>query len=44
MLTKLLTRHLKEDGTTFEGEDDLKEAMAAIYLGTFNYLICKARC
>lgn len=34
ILTELLRRRLKDDGTTFEGEDDLKEAMATIYLGT----------
>lgn len=34
ILTELLRRRLKDDGVTFEGEDDLKEVMATLYLGT----------
>ncbi|KAF8330474.1 cytochrome P450 [Amanita rubescens] len=33
ILTRLLRHHLKDDGITFEGEDDLKETIANIYLG-----------
>jgi hypothetical protein len=33
MLTRLLRSRLKDDGATVEGEDDLKDTMATMYLG-----------
>jgi hypothetical protein len=44
ILTELLRRRLKDDGATIEGEDDLKEAMATVYLGTWYYLILMTHC
>ena len=38
MLTRLLKCRLKDDGVTFDDEDDLKDTMATMYLGTFYYL------
>lgn len=34
MLTRLLKCRLKDDGVTFDDEDDLKDTMATMYLGT----------
>ena len=38
ILAKLLERHAKGDGS-YENEDELKEAMAGLYLGVFRFPI-----
>jgi hypothetical protein len=42
MLTRLLRCRLKDDGVTFDDEDDLKDTMATMYLGTFYYFEVRA--
>lgn len=44
MLTRLLRCRLKDDGVTFDDEDDLKDTMATMYLGMFYYFWSSCPC